>query len=163
MGCVREGQDKERLHCRSKTVGSPQFEANRWLSFDLWQSRPQSGVTGAGQEEMIRADSAFPETLRQDRNLSTSHTLPHLQPAGPSLTSTRMMLSVFPVEILLDIVQWLPFTTVASLSALSKSWATFMNTNEPSIYHSISKRYGYIPKSGSDEAAPPEGWKAWCE
>ena len=67
MGCVREGQDKERLHCRSKTVGSPQFEANSWPSFDLWQSKPQSGVTGAGQEEMIRADSAFPETLRQDR------------------------------------------------------------------------------------------------
>jgi len=73
------------------------------------------------------------------------------------------MLSVFPVEVLLEIIQWLPFGTVGSLSALSKSWSTFMETNESSIYHNMSKRYGYIPKGDSNPADPPEGWKAWCE
>jgi len=72
------------------------------------------------------------------------------------------MISVLPAEILLDILQWLPFTTLASLSTLSKSWAAFMGANESSIYHGISKRYGYTPKGDSDAGAPPEGWKAWC-
>ena len=73
------------------------------------------------------------------------------------------MLSVLPTEILLDIIQWLPFTTLAALSTLSKSWAIFMDTNESSIYHSISKRYGHILKGESGATAPPEGWKTWCE
>ncbi|KAF9642594.1 hypothetical protein BDM02DRAFT_3176644 [Thelephora ganbajun] len=72
-----------------------------------------------------------------------------------------MMLSVLPVEILLEIIQFMPFTTIASLSTLSKSWATLMDTNESSIYHSISKRHGYVPKDDSGGTAPPEGWKAW--
>ena len=74
-----------------------------------------------------------------------------------------MMLLVFPAEILLDIIRWLPSTTIASLYTLSKSWAAFMTTNESSIYHSISKRYGYTIESGSDTTAPSEGWKVWCE
>jgi hypothetical protein len=73
---------------------------------------------------------------------------------------TETMLSTLPVEILLDIIQGLPPKTIASLPALSKSWATFMATNESSIYHFTSKRHGY---ADSDAAAPPEGWKAWCK
>lgn|ERR1700753_3752731 len=73
----------------------------------------------------------------------------------------QVMLSTLPAEILLEIIQFLPFTTIASsLPTLSKSWATFMDTNESSIYHSISKRYGYAD-SGVD--TPSDGWKAWCE
>lgn len=72
------------------------------------------------------------------------------------------MLSALPTEILLEIIQWLPSTTLALLPALSKSWITFMDTNESSIYHTVSKRYGYFPNGGSD-AAPPQGWKVWCE
>ena len=71
------------------------------------------------------------------------------------------MLSVFPVEILLAVIEYLPFTAIASLSALSKPWAAFMDTNESLIYHSASKRYGFVPKG--DVAVPPEGWKAWRE
>ena len=70
------------------------------------------------------------------------------------------MLSTLPVEILLEIIQYLPLTTIGSLPTLSKSWATFMSTNEPSIYFNVSREYGY---AGSDAAAPSEGWKAWCE
>ena len=70
------------------------------------------------------------------------------------------MLSTLPVEILLEIVRYLPFTTIGSFSTLSKSWATFMDTNESSIYHNISKKYGY---TDSDAATPLAGWKAWCE
>ena len=70
------------------------------------------------------------------------------------------MLSTLLVEILLEIVQYLPFTTIGSFSTLSKSWETFMDTNESSIYHNISKKYGY---TDSDAAAPSGGWKAWCE
>jgi len=73
------------------------------------------------------------------------------------------MLSVLPVEILLDIIQWLPVTTITALSTLSKSWETFMDANESSIYHSTSKRHGFAPKDFSDATAPPEGWKTWCE
>jgi hypothetical protein len=70
------------------------------------------------------------------------------------------MLSALPVEILMEIIQWLPFTTIASLSTLSKSWATLMAANEPSIYHSTSMRHGYADPG---TVAPSEGWKAWCE
>jgi len=72
------------------------------------------------------------------------------------------MLSALPVEVLLEIIQRLPFRTVVSLSALSKSWATFMGTNESSIYHSISKRYRCSPE-GDFDTPPPEGWRAWRE
>ncbi|KAF9643602.1 hypothetical protein BDM02DRAFT_3123197 [Thelephora ganbajun] len=71
------------------------------------------------------------------------------------------MLSQLPVETLLEIIQWLPFTTITSLPTLSKSWAAFIDTNESSIYHGISKRYGYTPKDDPDTTVPPEGWKAW--
>jgi hypothetical protein len=71
------------------------------------------------------------------------------------------MLSTLPVEILLEIIPQLPFKTILLLSTLSKSWATFMDANESSIYHSASKRYGISPKGNPDAAAPPEGWKAW--
>jgi len=74
-----------------------------------------------------------------------------------------MMLSALPVEILLEIILWLPYPTIGSLSTLSKSWATFMDTNESSIYHGISKRYGYAPKGDFSVSAPPEGWKSRCE
>lgn len=73
------------------------------------------------------------------------------------------MLSTFPVEILLEIIRCLPLSTIISLSALSKSWATFMAANESSIYHNISTRHGYVPEDGPDAAAPSEGWKDWCE
>ena len=73
------------------------------------------------------------------------------------------MLSVLPVEILLDIIQSLPLTTVASFSALSKSWAKFMIANESSMYHNLSKQYGYTLEGDSGNAAPAEGWKTWCK
>jgi hypothetical protein len=73
---------------------------------------------------------------------------------------TEAMLSTLPTEILLEIIQGLPPKTIASLPALSKSWATFMATNESSIYHFISKQHGY---ADSDAVAPPEGWKTWCK
>ncbi|KAF9777862.1 hypothetical protein BJ322DRAFT_513946 [Thelephora terrestris] len=68
------------------------------------------------------------------------------------------MLLKLPVEILLEIIQCLPFTSLRTLPSLSKSWATFMGTNEPSIYHDISRQYGY---ANPDTAPPSEGWKAW--
>ena len=74
-----------------------------------------------------------------------------------------MILSMLPLETLLDIIQLLPLTTIASLSALSKSWAAFMATNESSIYYSISKLHGYIKGGGPVAPAPPGGWKAWGE
>ena len=73
------------------------------------------------------------------------------------------MLSALPVEISLEIIQCLPLTTIVSLSSLSKPWATFMTTNESSIYHHISKRYDYVSGDDTDAAVPPEGWKSWCE
>jgi hypothetical protein len=73
------------------------------------------------------------------------------------------MLSVLPAETLLEIIGCLPFTTIASLSILSKPWAAFMTTNESSIYRNISKRYGYASDGGSCTIAPSEGWKSWCE
>jgi hypothetical protein len=69
-----------------------------------------------------------------------------------------MILSALPVEILLEIIQCLPLKTITLFSGLSKSWAALMATNESSIYHSISERYGYV-----SEIPPPEGWKAWGE
>jgi len=74
-----------------------------------------------------------------------------------------MLLSALPVDILLEIIQYLPFTTIASLSAVSKPWAVLIDTNESSIYRDTSKRYGFSPKGGFDGAPPPEGWKAWRE
>lgn len=73
------------------------------------------------------------------------------------------MLSALPVEILLEIIRSLPLATVASLSTLSKSWAKCMASNESSIYHDISKRYGYISEGDSGDDTPTEGWKTWCE
>ena len=73
------------------------------------------------------------------------------------------MLSTFPAEILVDIIQHLPLAAIVSLSTLSKSWATFMITSESSIYQGLSELYGYAPKGRSDAAAPAEGWKAYCE
>ena len=72
-----------------------------------------------------------------------------------------MKLSVLPVEILLEIIQYLPFKAIGSFSTLSKEWAAFVDANESPIYHNASKRYGFVPKD--DVVAPPEGWKAWCE
>jgi len=92
------------------------------------------------------------------RNLSPES---HLQPTD--FRPAPNMLSTLPVEILLKIIQQLPFRTVVSLSVLSKSWAAFMETNESSIYHSISKRCGYAPDGNLDATPPPEGWRAWCE
>jgi len=74
-----------------------------------------------------------------------------------------MPLSALPVDILLEIIQYLPFMAVGSLPALSKSWAAFVNANESSIYRSTSKSYGFSPKGGFHDAPPPEGWKAWCK
>ena len=74
-----------------------------------------------------------------------------------------MLLSTLPVDILLEIIQYLPFEAITSLSALSKSWAALIKTNESPIYRSTSERYGFAPKGGFDDAPPPEGWKAWCE
>ena len=74
-----------------------------------------------------------------------------------------MTLSALPVEILLEILQFLPITTIVSLHGLSKSWAAFLATNESSIYHNISKRHGYTSEGDLDAAAPSEGWKALCE
>lgn len=73
------------------------------------------------------------------------------------------MMLMLPTEILLEIIQCLPFTTITLLPTLSRSWAAFMTTNESSIYRNISKRYGYAPEGDLDAAAPSEGWKAWCE
>ena len=75
----------------------------------------------------------------------------------------RTALSTLPVEVLLEIIQRLPISTVAALSALSKSWAAFVAANESSIYHSIPRRYGYAPESDTSSTVPPDGWKALCE
>ena len=76
---------------------------------------------------------------------------------------SAVMLSALPVEIVLEIIQRLPVATLASLSALSKPWAAFMDANESSIYHGASKRYGFAPIGDPNAAPPPEGWKAWRE
>ena len=87
--------------------------------------------------------------------------------ASPCLRTSHVdaqtMLSALPVETLLEIIQYLTVSTIASLSTLSKSWAMFMATNESSVFRSISKRYGCISEGEEDSAAPPEGWKVWCE
>ena len=74
-----------------------------------------------------------------------------------------MLLFTLPVEILLEITQYLPFTAITSLSAVSRSWAATIDTNESMIYRDASKRYGFSPKGGFDGAPPSEGWKTWCE
>ena len=73
------------------------------------------------------------------------------------------MLFALPVETLLDIIQYLPIATVTSLSTLCKSWATFMDTNESSIYHNVSKQYGYALEGDPEDIAPSDGWKARCK
>ena len=73
------------------------------------------------------------------------------------------MLSTFPAEVLVDIIQHLPLAIVVSLSTLSKSWATFITANESPIYQNLLELYGYAPEGSSDAVAPAEGWKACCE
>jgi len=97
--------------------------------------------------------------IASSRNLSPATLTTDRPPPCPP----QMLLSALPVDILLEIIQYLPFTSITSLSALSKPWAAFIDTNESSIYRSTSKRYGFAPKGGFDDAPPPEGWKAWRE
>jgi hypothetical protein len=79
-----------------------------------------------------------------------------------------MMLSVFSAEILLEIIQCLPFATIASLSTLSKSWAVFMAANESSASRSgtgMPQRAIHIPlhlqKVGKPGVSNPSKIHRW--
>jgi hypothetical protein len=83
-----------------------------------------------------------------------------------------MKLDQLPVDVILHVISYLPLKTLAVLSSLSKSWARLMRSNESSIYHYASVRYGFASsidasledtKSASCIGCNVDGWKPWCK
>jgi F-box domain len=83
-----------------------------------------------------------------------------------------MILSQLPVDIVLEILDYLPLRTlIAALPLLSKSWAGFMKVNESSIFHYAAIRYGFSSsvndslesiKARSFIQYETDSWRSWC-
>ena len=54
------------------------------------------------------------------------------------------MLDVLPVEVLLEVLRYLPVPSLCSLFTLSHQWYDLLSANQPSIFHNAAILHGYI-------------------
>ncbi|KAJ7665188.1 hypothetical protein DFH06DRAFT_308677 [Mycena polygramma] len=52
-----------------------------------------------------------------------------------------------PTELVIEIVQYLPVSTISSLSCTSREWHKFCQVNESILYHNAAVLHGFIPST----------------
>lgn len=79
-----------------------------------------------------------------------------------------------PLEVLLQVLWFLPIPSIHTIETLSQSWCHFMQAHQRLVYHQAAVSHGYIPEmSTSWEAARlnyadpaihrAENWRDFCE
>ena len=74
------------------------------------------------------------------------------------------MLHLFPAEIALHMISYLPLQSLCSTALTSREWNALITTNEPTVYRNAAILHRFIDENqlttGADSIITD--WKAYC-